>query len=56
MFYRCYLLDDFDRITSFIALKTASDADAITLAKRYAAFNRKPFELWRGRQVVCRGP
>lgn len=54
MSYRCYLLDDSDRISSFVELQALSDADAILQARRYAHLVRKAFELWRGRQVICR--
>ena len=51
--YRCYLLDASDRINSFIELQAASDAEAIAQASRYAQLVRKPFELWRGHEMVC---
>jgi len=51
--YRCYLLDQSDRITSYIALRAISDADAIVEARQYARLARKPFELWRGPQLIC---
>ena len=54
--YRCYLLDHSDRITSFIELRALSDADATAEARRYAKLARKPFELWRERQMICREP
>jgi hypothetical protein len=54
--YRCYLLDHSDRITSFIELRAVSDADATEEARRYAKLARKPFELWRERQLICREP
>jgi hypothetical protein len=52
--YRCYLLDGSDRITSFIELTDVSDANAILQARKYAQLARKPFELWRGHQIICR--
>jgi hypothetical protein len=30
-----------------------SDADAILEAQRNAKLARKPFELWRGRHLIC---
>ena len=53
--YRCYLMDESDRINSFIELQAVSDAEAILQATRYAQLARKPFELWCGREVVCKG-
>ena len=55
LLYRCYLMDESDRITSFIELQAISDAEAILQATRYAQLARKPFELWRGREMVSRG-
>src|SRR4030095_1368034 len=52
--YRCYLLDESDHITSYIQLRAVSDANAIAEARRYARLACKPFELWRGRQLICR--
>jgi hypothetical protein len=51
--YRCYLLDGSDRIKSFIEVRAFSDAEAIAYARQHAQVHRSPFELWRGRQLIC---
>jgi hypothetical protein len=56
MSYRCYLLDERDRIKSFIELQALSDAEAATQARHYAKLARRPFELWRGHELICREP
>jgi hypothetical protein len=52
--YRCYLLDQSDRITSYIALRAISDADAIGKPGNMRDWPASPFELWRGPQLICR--
>ena len=54
--YRCYLLDERDRIKSFIEMRAFSDEEAIAQARRYARLARSPFELWCGREMICRNP
>jgi len=53
--YRCYLLDESDRIKSFFELQALSDAEAIAQAQQRAQGARMPFELWLGRELICRG-
>ena len=53
--YRCYLLDESDRINSFIEVRSFSDTDATAQAQRHGQLAREPFELWRGRELICRG-
>lgn len=53
--YRCYLLDESDRIRSFVEVVAPSDAQAVLQAKRCAKDARRPFELWRGHKIICRG-
>ena len=52
--YRCYFLDERDRIRSFVELQAPSDAVATALAKNHPKHARRPFELWRGRVMICR--
>jgi hypothetical protein len=54
MSYRCYFLDESDHITNYVELHESSDEDAIGHARRLAQLARKPFELWCGRQLICR--
>ena len=52
LYYRCYVLDDADRITSFTELVCCSNEDAIEEAKRYAKLIGKRVEVWRGREMI----
>jgi hypothetical protein len=52
--YRCYLLDESERITSFVELQAFSDEEATAQARRHAQLLRKPFELWRGKEMIFR--
>ncbi len=52
--YRCYLLDENDRINSYIQVRALCDAEATILARQFAQLARRPFELWRGRELICR--
>lgn len=52
--YRCYLLDELDCIKSFVELRALSDSGATAKAQRYAQWARRPFELWRGRDMIYR--
>jgi hypothetical protein len=52
--YRCYLLDESDRIRSFIEVQASTDADAVVQARRLGRFVGTSFELWRGREMICR--
>ena len=54
--YRMYLLDESDHIKSFVELWAISDSDAIEHAKRYGRFQRRPVEVWRGREMIFRDP
>ena len=55
LIYRCYLLDETGRIDSFIEVQALSDTDATTQARRHGQSARRPFELWRLRELICRG-
>ena len=52
--FRCYVLDEFDRIKAFVELSAVSDAEAIAQAERDPRLARKVFEVWRGREVIYR--
>ena len=52
--YRCYLLDEFDRIKAFVELSALGDAEAIALAQRDPRLGRGVFEVWRGREMIHR--
>jgi hypothetical protein len=48
--YRCYLLNESGGIANVVILQAPSDAEALVLAN-YNMQNR-PYELWRGREVI----
>ena len=52
--YRCYLLDEFDRIKAFVELSAFGDAEAIAQAQQDDRLARKVFEVWRGREMIYR--
>ena len=52
--YRCYLLDEFDRIKAFVELSAFGDAEAIAQAQQDDRLARKVFEMWRGREMIYR--
>jgi len=56
MTYRCYLLDERDRISSVFEIRASSNADAIQQARSYAHEAREPFELWHGHALICQEP
>jgi hypothetical protein len=50
--YRCYLMDYRDRISDFIEFQSDTDEAAVKQAQAYANLAAKPFELWRGSQMI----
>ena len=52
--YRCYLLDDADRIKSFVELQASSDEEAIAQCKQHGKVSGKPVEIWRGNNMLYR--
>ena len=54
LIYRCYLLDEFDRIKAFVELSALADTEAIAQAQKDPRLARKVFEVWRGREMIYR--
>ena len=54
LIYRCYLLDEFDRIKAFVQLSAFGDAEAIAQAEQDPRLARRVFEVWRGREMIYR--
>jgi hypothetical protein len=54
--YRCYFIDESDRIRSFVEIVALTDSDATSQARMHARSRNKAFELWRGAKFVCREP
>ena len=52
--YRVYLLDNSNRIKSFIEVDARSDMDAITQAARHGRIRCMPVEVWRGADMIYR--
>lgn len=53
--YRCYLLDGSGRIVKSEEIDAPTDEDAIALCReRLADHNSHAFELWRGRDRLCK--
>jgi hypothetical protein len=50
--YRCYFLDDSDRIKSFVELHAPSDEKAIAQARRRGRASGRPVEVWRGNEMI----
>jgi hypothetical protein len=56
LLYRCYLFDNFDRIRDFVEIRARSDPEAAAHARRHVGSGGKAFELWRGKNFICREP
>jgi hypothetical protein len=52
--YRCYLLDESGRIRDFVAVSALGDAEAIALAQGDPRLSQRPFEVWRGLEMIYR--
>jgi hypothetical protein len=54
LLYRCYLLDESDRIRNFVEIQALTDTEATSQARMQLASRCNVFELWCRDRFVCR--